>query len=194
MPGYRADFVRFPEQKLGVGTLCNIGTANPGQLSRRVADLFLPANLPAATTDTPADDTPEVPVAAATLKRLAGIYWNAAEATALRVVFDAGTLHAVDGRQRTALKSVGGGAFVMTAGPRSRVSFEEQPGGAVHLNPGNSAPVFVRMEPYTPSADQIAEFAGTHRSDEMDAVFRMTVTDGALRLERSKLRRLRSNR
>jgi CubicO group peptidase (beta-lactamase class C family) len=186
--GYRADFVRFPEQKLGVATLCNIGTANPGQLSRRVADLFLPANLPAATTDTPADDTPEVPVPEATLKRLAGIYWNAAEATALRVVFDAGTLHAVDGRQRTALKSIGGGAFVMTAGPRTRVSFQEQPGGAVHLKPGDSAPVFVRMDPFTPSAEQIAEYAGTYRSDEMDAVFRMTVTDGALRLERSKLR------
>ncbi|MEX1129998.1 MAG: serine hydrolase domain-containing protein [Vicinamibacterales bacterium] len=185
--GYRADFVRFPEQKLGVATLCNIGTANPGQLSRRVADLFLPANLPAATTESPADDTPEVPVPEATLKRLAGIYWNAAEATALRVVFDAGTLHAVDGRQRTALKSVGGGAFVMTAGPRTRVSFEEQAGGAVHLKPGGSAPVFVRMDPYTPSADQVAEFAGTYRSDEMDAVFRMTVKDGALRLERSKL-------
>jgi CubicO group peptidase (beta-lactamase class C family) len=186
--GYRADFVRFPEQKLGVATLCNIATANPARLSRQVADLFLPANLPAATTASPADDTPEVAVPEATLKRLAGIYWNAAEATALRVVFDAGKLHAVDGRQRTALKSVGGGAFVMTAGPRTRVSFEEQPGGAVHLKPGGSAPVFVRMDPYAPSADQIAEFAGTYRSDEMDAVFRMTVRGGALRLERSKLR------
>jgi CubicO group peptidase (beta-lactamase class C family) len=61
--GYRADFVRFPEHRLGVATLCNIATANPGALSRRVADLFLPGNLPAAPAEPPADNSPEVPVA-----------------------------------------------------------------------------------------------------------------------------------
>src|SRR5688572_437119 len=35
--GYRADFVRFTNPRLGVATLCNIATANPGALSRRVA-------------------------------------------------------------------------------------------------------------------------------------------------------------
>jgi hypothetical protein len=44
------------------------------------------------------------------------------------------------------------------------------------------------MDPFAPSAEHLAEFAGTYRSDEMDAVFRMAVKDGLLTLERSKLR------
>lgn len=186
--GYRADFVRFPKQKLGVATLCNVATANPGRLSRRVADLFLPANLPPAEEPPPADDSPEVAVPEATLKRLAGIYWNEAEANALTVVFDAGKLHAVNGRQRTALKPIGGGTFVMTAGPPTRARIEERADGVVQLTRAGSTQVFVRMDPFTPSAEQLAEFAGTYRSDEMDVIFRMTITDGALQLERSKLR------
>ena len=70
--GYRADFVRFPDRRLGIATMCNLSTANPGLLSRRVADLFLPGDLPPATTEPPPDTSPEVAVPEATLKRYAG--------------------------------------------------------------------------------------------------------------------------
>lgn len=106
--GYRADFVRFPDRRLGVATLCNTGAVNPAQLSRRVADVFL-GDLPAA---------PSAPAPA-------------------------------------------------------------PPAGAT---PPAALPEF------KPTLDQLADFAGVYRSDEMDAVFRMSVKDGALRLERSKLR------
>lgn len=39
--GYRADMLRFPEQKLGVYVLCNNMSANPSKLTRAVADLVL---------------------------------------------------------------------------------------------------------------------------------------------------------
>ncbi|HJR58071.1 MAG TPA: serine hydrolase domain-containing protein [Vicinamibacterales bacterium] len=185
--GYRADFVRFPDRRLGIATLCNISTANPGLLSRRVADLFLPSDLPSATTEPPEDNTPEVPVPEATLKRYAGIYWYQPDGIARPVIFDAGKLHAVSGRERIALRPVGGGAFVMTGGPRARLTIQEE-AGEVQLKPAGSTQVFVRMDPFAPTADQIAEYAGAYRSDEVDAVFRMSVKDGALTLERSKLR------
>ncbi len=111
--GYRADFVRFPDRRLGVATLCNSGAANPAQLSRRVADVFLPADLPGLT-------------------------------------------------------------------------FEEAPGRPTQLKlPGAAV---LEQTVVKPSADELAAFAGVYRSDEMDAVFRMSVKDGALRLERSKHR------
>jgi CubicO group peptidase (beta-lactamase class C family) len=185
--GYRADFVRFPDRRLGVATLCNIATANPGLLSRRVADVFLPGDLPAAT-EAPPDTTPEVAVPEESLKRYAGLYWNAADAVARTVVLEDGKLNVVNGRDRVALKSLGQGTFVMTSGPRTRATFEERPDGAVLLKPAGTAQVLVKTEAFKPSADQLAEFAGIYRSDEMDAVFRMAVKDGVLRLERSKLR------
>lgn len=186
--GYRADFVRFPDRRLGVATLCNSATANPGLLSRRVADVFLPGNLPAATTDGAPDSTPEVAVPEESLKRYAGLYWNAADAVARTVVLEGGKLSVMNGRDRVALKSLGQGTFVMTSGPRTRATFEVRPDGAVLLKPAGTTQVLVKTEAFKPSADQLAEFAGIYRSDEMDAVFRMTIKDGVLRLERSKQR------
>ncbi len=39
--GYRADFLRFPEEHFAVACLCNKGETNPGELTQRVADIFL---------------------------------------------------------------------------------------------------------------------------------------------------------
>ncbi|HWC19195.1 MAG TPA: serine hydrolase domain-containing protein, partial [Terriglobales bacterium] len=39
--GYRAQMLRFPEQKFSVLCLCNISSANPGSLARQIADLYL---------------------------------------------------------------------------------------------------------------------------------------------------------
>lgn len=186
--GYRADFVRFPEHRLGVATLCNISTANPGALSRRVADLYLPANLPSAATNPPPDDSPEVAVSEEQLKKYAGLYWNAAEFQARRTVLEDGKLHAADGRGRIPLKSLGEGVFVMTSGSRARIKFEDAPGGEVRVLVGNDPRPLVKTEPFTPTAEQMSEFSGVYRSDEMDAVFRIGVRDGALRAERTKIR------
>jgi len=39
--GFRADYVRFPEQRFATWVLCNMGRINPGPLGLQVADLFL---------------------------------------------------------------------------------------------------------------------------------------------------------
>jgi hypothetical protein len=38
---YRADYVRFPDQRTAFTTLCNIGSANPTQINRRLAAVVL---------------------------------------------------------------------------------------------------------------------------------------------------------
>jgi hypothetical protein len=186
--GYRADFVRFTNPRLGVATLCNIATANPGALSRRVAEVFLPAGAFAAAAEPTRDGSVEVPLPKEQLSRYAGLYWNQADSVERRITLDGGRLHAVLAGQRVPLKSLGSGAFVMTAAPGARVWFEEKPDGAVHLKPAPAGPVLIRMEAFSPSAEQLAEYAGVYRSDEMDAVFRISVNDGQLQLARTKLR------
>jgi CubicO group peptidase (beta-lactamase class C family) len=186
--GYRADFVRFTNPRLGVATLCNIGTANPGALSRRVAEVFLPAGALTAAVEPTPDASVEVPLTKEQLARYAGLYWNQADSVVRHIALDSDRLHAVLGRQRVPLKSLGSGAFVMTAAPGARVWFEEKPDGAVHLKPAPAGPVLIRMAPFTPSAEQLADYAGVYRSDEMDAVFRISVKDGKLQLARTKLR------
>jgi hypothetical protein len=39
--GYRAELLRFPELHFSVATLCNLGTAHPGERAERVSDIYL---------------------------------------------------------------------------------------------------------------------------------------------------------
>jgi CubicO group peptidase (beta-lactamase class C family) len=41
LAGYRAQMTRFPEKHFTVTALCNLGTANPGALATRVAEIYL---------------------------------------------------------------------------------------------------------------------------------------------------------
>jgi len=43
--GYRAELLRFPEQHFSVACLCNLGTENPSNRARRVADIYLASSL-----------------------------------------------------------------------------------------------------------------------------------------------------
>jgi len=43
--GYRTEILRFPEQRFSVICLCNLSSANPGALSRGVADIYLKTSL-----------------------------------------------------------------------------------------------------------------------------------------------------
>jgi hypothetical protein len=46
--------------------------------------------------------------------------------------------------------------------------------------------LFERREPFAPTPDELAAFAGAYRSDELEATYRLRVHEGALRLERMK--------
>jgi CubicO group peptidase (beta-lactamase class C family) len=88
--GFRADLVRFPEQRFSVATLCNVATADPTSLSYGVADLFLtdflesntdadPASEAAAASDPPVELSPE------SLSRWAGLYRDSEDGSYLRL-------------------------------------------------------------------------------------------------------------
>ena len=187
--GYRADFVRFTKPRLGVATLCNISTANPSTLSRKTAEVFLPAGSLGAPTEARPDDRPEVPLPNDQLARYAGLYWGESDVVERRLVFDGGRLHVIlGGGPRVPLKSLGAGAFVMTTAPFSRLRVVETPATPLQLHVSNVQAPLTRMEPFTPAAEQLAEYGGVYRSDEMDAVFRLSVKDGQLQVARIKLR------
>lgn len=85
--GYRAHLTRFPDYHFSVAALCNLGSIAPGNLVRRVADIYLserfteprPAPTPASGTGVgPRSASPEPRSAAiGDLSRLAGRYYSA---------------------------------------------------------------------------------------------------------------------
>jgi CubicO group peptidase (beta-lactamase class C family) len=57
--GYRAFLARYPQQKLGVALLCNVGSVNPGRVGEQVAAVLLPEAAPRVTTGArPTGDNP----------------------------------------------------------------------------------------------------------------------------------------
>jgi CubicO group peptidase (beta-lactamase class C family) len=153
--GYRAAFLRFPAQRFGVAVLCNLASANPTLLAQRVADVYL-ADVLQATPVAPAspDKTPEVPIGAAELDELAGLYWNSAEAQSLRFVVHEGRLRAALGMP-IPFKSLGSGRFVAMTGAAVVADFDLTNGRVTRVTvspPGASSLVLERAEPFTPTA------------------------------------------
>ena len=187
--GYRSAFLRFPNQRFGVGVLCNLSTSNPTLLAQRVADVFLADVLQPAPPSPSAAEQPEVALPPGQLATLAGLYWNSPEAILARFVVEAGKLHVVAGATNQPLKSLGAGRFVRAIGAGPSYAFDLAAGtkGRVTIGtPPNAGSVLERVEPWTPSAPDLQSFTGAYRSEEIEPVYRLVLKDATLRLERLK--------
>ena len=97
--GYRANFIRFPDQRTSVVCLCNVSSANPSNLTRSVADIYLADKLgpgPVVATD----ERPAVPLSAGELGRYQGLYWQPGTDNYRRLVAKNGALESVWGQYR----------------------------------------------------------------------------------------------
>ncbi|MEZ5352908.1 MAG: serine hydrolase domain-containing protein [Bryobacteraceae bacterium] len=90
--GYRTFFLRFPEKKLSVVTLCNAGNANPEDLSMRVAAAYLPALQPDAKPPA-AQSTPRTAPPPGDRQALTGLYYSGELQTVWRIVERGGRLY-----------------------------------------------------------------------------------------------------
>jgi hypothetical protein len=79
--GYRAELLRFPDQHFSVVCLCNRSNVSPERRAKQVADIYLASVLKEKEPKKDDDDEaetktkPEVPIAAAELRKLTGDYW-----------------------------------------------------------------------------------------------------------------------
>ncbi len=76
--GFRADILRFPEHRFTAVVLCNVSTANPSELGRRVADVYLADELgvrgPDAAVEAEAPRPAEFALSVAELRDFEGRY------------------------------------------------------------------------------------------------------------------------
>jgi CubicO group peptidase (beta-lactamase class C family) len=96
--GYRAELMRFPEQKLSVACLCNLATADPTRLATEVAEIHLGSALgpPAPATngedEAPAPPATHIAISAAELAAYAGRYYSEELDTTYTLQVEEGTL------------------------------------------------------------------------------------------------------
>jgi CubicO group peptidase (beta-lactamase class C family) len=169
--GYRTELLRFPQQKLSVITLCNVGTSNPGRLSYQVADIYLQGKL---SPEPPASAAPSVD-----LQPFVGWYRNIDSRSVLQISESNGSLEAFG----TQFKPRDATHFVAIPGPEIAFDRRLNSGMRLTLNFKDSAPqIFERYEPLKASAENFAQYVGEYTSAELQATYRLAVKDGKLTL------------
>ena len=188
--GYRAQLMRFPKQHLSVACLCNNGgTANPSRLASKVADIYLGDLMsPAAekkAAETPAAAPPEasawtggfrnaVTGDLVTLSLQDGILVADADGTPSRLTPDGqNRFHTANlpngvARSETVFETAKG-----TTRPRMQVTTTDEDGDV-------ETETFEPVERWTPGAADLAAFAGTYASRELDTTWRLVVEKGQL--------------
>jgi hypothetical protein len=161
--GYGGWLARYPDQSLSVAILCNVSSANPTQLGRDVAALYLGG----ALQEPPAAP---MPVEVAGLQGMAGLYRNLRNHSSVTAAADNGRLRM-------------GGAVFTPVSPGTFMSGSTRlvvDGGTLRLDDGT---LLERVEAASPTAAELQSLAGDYVSDEAAATLRVAVEGDLLRLQ-----------
>lgn len=174
--GYRADFLRFPEEQLSVGCLCNLGNLNPRDFTKQVAEVYLGAKMAP-------EAKPPVATSAVSPHRSAfGLFYNR----------DLGDLRRLERRDGKLMLYSPGPRWeeVVAVSPRELVLVSGAgkvtlAGERITESRNGAAPaVFVRRQEAAPK--DLAAFAGVYRSEELDTSYEVVLRDGKLWIKRRK--------
>jgi len=184
--GYRAELLRFPDQKFSVACLCNLGSMNPSGLAMKVAEIFLSDRMKPETPAQAASSKPAIRVSAAVLAKRTGAYRNPKTGAIWQLAVEDGKLTVDAGGRKLQLVPTAADTcraegipiaisvtFIpSTTGsrPRLQVSVAGEP------EPRRLDPVAL----WTPEATQLAEMTGNFRSEELQTVFVLVVKDGKM--------------
>jgi len=169
--GYRTELLRFPEQKVSVITLCNVGTSSPRSLANQVADIYLDGQFPAdhhAAASSHADPQP-----------FAGLYRNPDSHSVLDISAKEGDLVAYG----LHFKALGPGHFAAAEGLEMKFDFRTGAPTRLTLTAADTAPqVLEKFQPIQLSAEDLSQYTGVYTSSELEATYRFAVKDGKLTL------------
>jgi CubicO group peptidase (beta-lactamase class C family) len=186
--GFRAQLMRFPKQKLSVACLCNNGgTANPSRLAQKVAEVYLGDLMkPVEEKKTAETPVPAPPEASA----FTGAYRDPKSGEVVLVSLADGVLVAETGGDTTKMSSLGGNRFehAWPSGTRREFVFEAGKGSArprlqvttTDEDGDVEKETFEPVDRWTPSGADLAAFAGTYASRELDTTWRLVVEKGQL--------------
>jgi CubicO group peptidase (beta-lactamase class C family) len=196
-PGTRTEFIRFPEQRFTVATLCNSDSLEAARLAQSVADLYLGAQMSPKTERS----QPPAAVAMSTeeLSRYGGTYrpiddpWNlwpieVRQGVLGEIIFDDATDEAF-----YPMTPAGDGRFfeVGRTGNVGLFNFRPlAPGGPLGLEMSwNEGPIEVSERVsdsavWRPSDVAVAEYAGTWFSQDLDAGWQLEARGARLVLRR----------
>ncbi len=182
--GYRAYYVRFPEQHLSVATFCNVANSGPDTLGIKVAAIYLGAQMGPDTVgswDAALTAAPAVPMTAEQFRPFAGV-WRNTELGIVQLVRITGDSLMIGDEARRRLVPIALNRF-RVGRLNVEVTFEGDSAGApnqMRVRTRGGSYVVRRVAPVSLTADQLAEYAGDYRSDEIETTWTLAPDSAGL--------------
>jgi CubicO group peptidase (beta-lactamase class C family) len=196
-PGYRAELLRFPDQKFSVICLCNFNRVGPNSIARQVADIYLADQFkPEGAVEGQSAKAKFIQASEQDLKDKTGVYLD----PVLRRFW---TLDVEDGK--LAVSAINGMRFRIA--PVSQTEFREfevpvridvrfQNRGEgerplMHLSiDRQKSYAFEPVKLVAPAPAELAEYAGEYHSDEAQVSCKIDVENGRLAVTARRVRTL----
>jgi CubicO group peptidase (beta-lactamase class C family) len=186
--GFKAQLIRFPEQRFSVICLCNLRNINANRLAYQVATIYLADQLrqPANSPSTAASPNP-VTLSAEELATKTGIYWNPVNDDLWILSVKEGKLVSLGGAVLSPLSN----ERFQVVGQRRQLIFEtsRQGGRPLRLrqiDEGSKPAIYQAMPAMTPTPAQLNEYAGNYYSEELNVTYTLSVQGGKLALRRRR--------
>jgi hypothetical protein len=172
--GFRAEMIRFPEQRVSVICLANLGSIVPERLARQVADIYLSDRL----------ELPEVRFLEETRisKEKAGIYRSATTGTIVALAWEGDRLVAEVLGEQVRIAPVSEDDYCTVDAPfQAQIRFEPGKPRRMHLRvEGERLDVLEEIEVVSISNDRLVEYTGAFTSAELQVTYNLVLEDGNL--------------
>jgi len=181
--GYRSHLMRFPEQQFSVAILCNLGAMNPGELARRIADLYLADLFPEKMVTEEIIELSEVQLASKV-----GIYYNATTFLTQQLEIREGKLVVATG-PGLELLPLANDRFRQEIYPvEFRFARAEEDGRLqLLLTRGKDRPViYDKIEPVSLTLEEKTTYVGDYISLELGVRYKVMLEEDRLVLKRRK--------
>ena len=188
--GFRAELLRFPEQRFTVAIFTNRGDANPTGMAYRVADVLLKdqlekQNRQAQGNKSVAKQTP-IKLSKKSLEKFEGHYWNDERSYSRKIYLRNDTLRYFrSATSESSLVPIGKNQFKMLVRGDVVVKFKQQKSGKhemIFVVNGRAIATSSQYIPTTYSKEDIKKFAGNYYSDELDIHYQLKYHNESLQL------------
>jgi CubicO group peptidase (beta-lactamase class C family) len=186
--GYRAEMIRFPEQRFSVICLSNLSTINPARLAKQIADVYL-----AEEFTEPGDTSPSeqhvAELSTSEMEDKLGFYRGVKSGDILEFTMQDGKLIAAFSGMSFQMAPTNPGRYKSVGAPFDiSIEFEKpSPQKPIMVSvqiEGDKPDVLERVRSVSPGIERLMDYSGDYHCAELDANYRLWAENGELILSR----------
>ena len=190
LAGYRAQLLRFPEQKFSVIILANRSDANPSAKAYEIAEIFLNQmfeNDHKSESKSIVEEKKDIKFKASDMEKYTGSYWNTKEYLTTKIYLENDTLRFSSGRyNERKLTPISKTEFRMQdASINLKVRFELKNDGikSVIVTINDGVPMeSIAYEPESYTKDEFKKYEGSYYSIELNVYYDLNIVNDSLML------------